>query len=85
MNDQESMEKMPEIQSKHNRLLVREEAYWKQHAKMHWLKDGDLNTKFFHMTTTARRNFKKTLMLVDDYGNEFRDPTGLRAVASNYF
>jgi hypothetical protein len=34
-----------EVQDVHARLLMQEETYWKQRAKMHWLKEGDLNKK----------------------------------------
>jgi len=30
------------------RLLVQENWYLKQRAKVHWYRDGDLNTNFFH-------------------------------------
>jgi hypothetical protein len=43
-----------ETRAKHARLLVQEEAFWKQRAKMHWLKEGDMNTKFFHTSVVAR-------------------------------
>lgn len=32
-----------------------EEEYWKQKAGMHWFKDGDRNTKFFHAYMNGRR------------------------------
>jgi hypothetical protein len=55
-----------EIQEKHARLLVQEETYWKQRAKMHWLKDGDMNTKFFHMSASTRQRAKRIDKLVND-------------------
>jgi len=48
---------------KHARLLVQEEAFWKQRAKMHWLKEGDMNTKFFHTSAIARGKVKKASKL----------------------
>ncbi|XP_057793213.1 uncharacterized protein LOC131009824 [Salvia miltiorrhiza] len=36
-------------------IFLREETYWKQQAKQHWLKDGDTNTRFFHAMALARR------------------------------
>lgn len=36
-----------------SQLLVQEDNFLKQRAKPHWLKNGDLNTKHFHATTTG--------------------------------
>jgi hypothetical protein len=41
-------------------------AYWRQRAKSHWLQEGDLNTKFFHMTTSLRYRKKKIDKLVNE-------------------
>lgn len=37
-------------------LLQQEEVWWAQWAIIHWLKEGDKNTKFFHQKATQRRN-----------------------------
>ncbi|XP_027157161.1 uncharacterized protein LOC113758554 [Coffea eugenioides] len=36
--------------------LIKEEAYWKQKARIKWLQDGDKNTKFFHAVVAERRS-----------------------------
>ncbi|XP_019197216.1 PREDICTED: uncharacterized protein LOC109191100 [Ipomoea nil] len=36
-------------------LLDQQHVYWRQRAKGHWCKGGDLNTKFFHNSVKARR------------------------------
>lgn len=33
-------------------LLLNEEIYWKQRAKMFWLEEGDSNSKFFHASAS---------------------------------
>lgn len=60
---------------------MQEEVYWKQRAKMNWLQDSDLNTKFFHLSVTARRRFKKISMLLREDNEEVREHAGLCEVA----
>lgn len=36
-------------------LLQEEETYGKQWSKVNWLKDGDKNSKFFHVVASARK------------------------------
>ncbi|KAI5410367.1 hypothetical protein KIW84_055752 [Lathyrus oleraceus] len=44
-------------------------------GKMHWLQDGDLNTKFFHLSATIRKKFQKIDMLMRGDGTEPRIST----------
>ncbi|GLJ40989.1 hypothetical protein SUGI_0848590 [Cryptomeria japonica] len=39
----------------YEKILSKEEIYWRQKSKETWLKDGDRNTKFFHNSTKQRR------------------------------
>lgn len=47
-----------EAHNEYNKVLLKEDVYWKQRAKMHWLGEEDLNTKFFRMSAKARKNLK---------------------------
>ncbi|MCH97455.1 CNGC5-like protein [Trifolium medium] len=52
---------------------------------MHWLKEGDLNTKFFHMSASARARKKKIEKLVNEADVEVRTQPEICEVALNYF
>ena len=68
-----------------NRLLLQDDAYWRQRAKTHWYKDGDRNTKFFHASASARKKVNRIISLVDDNGMLATDTDSLRHVAKDYF
>jgi hypothetical protein len=66
-------------------LLVQEDTYWRQHAKTHWLCDGDLNTKFFHAAATSRRKVNRINSLLDASGTLVTKDEDLCEVARAYF
>jgi hypothetical protein len=70
---------------KHARLLVQEEAFWKQRAKMHWLKEGVMNIKFFHTSAIARGKVKKVSKLRTDDGRTATSEEDMCNVAQGYF
>ncbi|WJX95853.1 hypothetical protein P8452_77122 [Trifolium repens] len=66
-------------------LLVKEDVFWRQQAKTHWLQDGDLNTKFFHAAATSRRKTNRILSLVDEAGHRVTEAPDICNVARDYF
>ncbi|GAU43270.1 hypothetical protein TSUD_36200 [Trifolium subterraneum] len=83
--DEEGSIQYQELSERHATLLIQEEGYWKQRAKMHWLQEGDMNTRFFHMSATVRSKKKKVTKLIADNGTEAHTQEELCEVAKSYF
>ncbi|XP_039683467.1 uncharacterized protein [Medicago truncatula] len=73
------------MRQKLNHLLIQEDMFWRQRAKNHWFRDGDLNTKFFHAAATSRKKVNKILSLENNEGFRTTDEGGMRAIAKEYF
>ncbi|XP_073017911.1 uncharacterized protein [Primulina eburnea] len=84
-NDSESVHHHQDLNSKLIRLLTQEEDFWKQRAKNYWLKDGDLNSRFFHRIATTRREVNRIKNLRDDTGNYYDHIDDLCRIAKQYF
>ncbi|KAJ9536709.1 hypothetical protein OSB04_un000094 [Centaurea solstitialis] len=61
-----------------------EESFYRQRAKVRWLKEGDSNTKFFHNTVKERRNRNYIRSILDADGNFVRDD-GVPGVFLDHF
>ncbi|XP_074352235.1 uncharacterized protein LOC141691391 [Apium graveolens] len=66
-------------------LLSHEEAYWKQRAKSFWLKDGDTNSKYFHVTTSSRKKLKFLACLKNEKGSLVTNHVDMCILLKNYF
>jgi len=54
-------------------------------VKSHWYCDGDLNTKFFHASTTSRKKINRIHSLENDVVVRVTDGHGLCQLAKGYF
>ncbi|KAM6542861.1 hypothetical protein CsatB_007308 [Cannabis sativa] len=66
-------------------LLYKEEVYWKQRARVRWLKAGDKNTKFFHKQATLRRKTNTIKYLKDNEGNVVNTQEGIANLVISHF
>lgn len=65
--------------------LKAEELFWKQKSRILWLREGDMNSKFFHNLTKQRRARNKITRLINSSGDMVEDEEGMVAIATSYF
>ncbi|KAL6226651.1 hypothetical protein ACLB2K_000612 [Fragaria x ananassa] len=63
-----STERQQELESSVSTLWIREERYWHQKSRVKWLKSGDSNTRFFHLSTIQRRLRNRILKIQNEQG-----------------
>ncbi|KAK1683368.1 hypothetical protein QYE76_044216 [Lolium multiflorum] len=68
-----------------NVLLYREEMLWVQRSRVTWLKEGDINTRFFHQKAVWRARKNKIKKLKDNDGTWKDAPTDMERMATSYF
>lgn len=52
---------------------------------MHWLVDGDENTKLFHASASARRKANNISFWLNDAGEHVNDHEGMCNIVKDYF
>jgi len=63
---------------------ARNERYWRQMSRCKWIKEGDRNTKYFHLAATMRRRRNQIDKLNID-GEEISDVKVIKAKINDYF
>ena len=73
------------LQSKLSKWLLRSETLWSQKSRELWLKLGDRNTKFFHLSTIFRRKRNNIDAIRDEQGSWFTETESIRSLFLNSF
>ncbi|KAL5752312.1 hypothetical protein ACOSQ2_022819 [Xanthoceras sorbifolium] len=73
------------LANEYNKIIEQEELFWLQKSRNCWLKEGDRNTKFFHLSTLVRRRHNKLEGLKDTRGMWTVDKEAIKNIAVNYF
>ncbi|KAG7564362.1 Reverse transcriptase domain [Arabidopsis suecica] len=66
-------------------LLKAEESFLYQRSRVTWLREGDLNTAYFHRITAARQAINHIHFLVDFAGNIFDSQQAIQEHCVDYF
>lgn len=67
------------------KLEEQQELYWRQRSTSHWLKQGDRNTKFFHVYASERRRINMIKRLVRDDGRVVEDAAGIHDLGTDFY
>ncbi|XXG88731.1 hypothetical protein AAC387_Pa12g0907 [Persea americana] len=60
-----------------------EETHWKQKARINWLKEGDMNTSFFHLAAKVRGS-RNRIEKIDYKGNNMEDHLLIKEAAVEF-
>ncbi|KAK6153950.1 hypothetical protein DH2020_013589 [Rehmannia glutinosa] len=72
-----SIGEFKKAQDQYNLLLAQQEDFWKQRAKIFWLKGGDANTKYFHTVASSRKRHNLFDRLKNEAGSWLTWDSGL--------
>lgn len=84
-DDVESVALYEKTRADLSKLLLEEELFWKQRAKVFWLQGGDQNTKVFHAVAFTRLAKNRIKKLRDANGVIHDSHPDMCSIALNYF
>ncbi|XP_031096875.1 uncharacterized protein LOC116001121 [Ipomoea triloba] len=82
--DPQSLREYQRLETELCQLEAQEDAFWRQRAKQHWVRNADANTKFFHRYASARKK-KNTLSRLKNAFDVWVEGDDLNAVVLDYF
>jgi hypothetical protein len=73
------------LRYKLDRLEEQRNLYWRQRAKVHWLKEGDRNTRFYHQYASERRRRSRIMRLVQEDGGVVEEEEAIKNLVANSY
>ncbi|KAL8093893.1 hypothetical protein AgCh_035686 [Apium graveolens] len=83
--DEQSIKLVQEEKKKLVETYAQQEVFWRQRSKQFWLREGDQNSRFFHLATKIKRKANHISSLTDYVGNKVSWESGIEQVIINYF
>lgn len=77
--------KIHELEKKRHNLIAIEETTWRLKSKALWLKEGDQNTKFFHIFADHGRDINSIWEIQTDSGDKLFSQEEISSEAVSYF
>uniref|UniRef100_A0A803QG04 Reverse transcriptase n=1 Tax=Cannabis sativa TaxID=3483 RepID=A0A803QG04_CANSA len=81
----EQLAETSNLQSQLDSLLYKQELFWKQRSKVHWLRAGDKNTKFFHHKASSRKKTNLIRKLTLDDGSVISNIAAIEAEICRFY
>lgn len=74
-----------EVKKELGDILVQEELLWNQKSRKAWIKDGDRNTRFFHISTVVGQKRNRIDRPQDEEGKWSEDQMKLKEMAVSFY
>lgn len=84
-NQGENEQKLPDLKRQLHEVYKIEEMFWKQKARIQWLKEGDRNTSYFHASVAARRRKNRISSLQKSNGQWCINNSEVESEINQYF
>ncbi|XP_070019802.1 uncharacterized protein [Nicotiana sylvestris] len=68
-----------------NLILKNKEDFWKLKSRINWLNEGDVSTRFFHISTLNRRRRNIILSLKEENGNRLHEQKDIHVAILGFF
>lgn len=83
--DEVDLQTIKDKEKELDEVIRLEELWWSQRAKVKWLKEGDMNTKYFHQKASQRKRKNWIGKINDENGNQIDSDMGIQEVFTKYF
>lgn len=74
-----------DLQKEVDDFLEDEDLKWRQRAKMKWLREGDRNTRFFHLCANQRKQTNTIISISNGEGGWAQDQEVVRFFFHQYY